>query len=52
LFYDKIRKREDGRLEMTITIPDETTLNNMARSLAQMAGAGQRYDEDIVSANQ
>ena len=39
---DCLEKREDGRLEMTITIPDETVLNNMARSLAQMASAGRK----------
>ena len=37
-----MEKGEDGTLKMTISIPDETFLDNMARSLAQMAGAGKR----------
>jgi len=39
---DCLEKGEDGGLKMTITIPDETVLNNMARSLAQMASAGRK----------
>jgi len=39
---DCLEKDEDGSLKMTISIPDETFLDNMARSLARMAGAGQR----------
>jgi hypothetical protein len=37
---DCMEKEEDGSLKMTISIPDETFLDNMARSLARMAGAG------------
>ncbi|KON27037.1 helicase [miscellaneous Crenarchaeota group archaeon SMTZ-80] len=37
---DCLKMKEDGRLEMTITIPDETALSTMARSLAKMASAG------------
>jgi len=37
---DCMEKEEDGSLKMTISIPDETFLDNMARSLAQMASAG------------
>jgi hypothetical protein len=37
-----MEKGEDGTLKMTISIPDETFLDNMARSLVQMAGAGKR----------
>ena len=37
-----LEKDEDGSLKMTISLPDETFLDNMARSLARMAGAGQR----------
>jgi superfamily II DNA or RNA helicase len=37
---DCLEKEEDGSLKMTISIPDETFLDNMARSLARMAGAG------------
>ena len=33
-------KGEDGSLKMTITLPDESVLNNMAKSLAQVLGAG------------
>jgi len=39
---DCLEKGEDGGLKMTITIPDKTVLNNMARSLAQMASAGRK----------
>jgi len=31
-------KREDGSLRMTIALPDESVLNNIARSLARIAG--------------
>jgi hypothetical protein len=31
-----LEKSEDGKLEMTISLPDETFLDNMARSLAHM----------------
>jgi hypothetical protein len=31
---------ENGRLKMTITLPDESVLNNMAKSLAQILGSG------------
>jgi hypothetical protein len=31
-----LEKGEDGRLKMTITLPDESVLNRMAKSLAQM----------------
>jgi lipid II:glycine glycyltransferase (peptidoglycan interpeptide bridge formation enzyme) len=37
---DCMEKDEDGSLKMTISIPDETFLDNMARSLARMVGAG------------
>jgi superfamily II DNA or RNA helicase len=37
---DCMEKEEDGSLKMTISIPDEAFLENMARSLAQMVGAG------------
>ena len=39
---DCMEKEEDGSLKMTISIPDETFLDNMARSLARMVGAGRR----------
>jgi SNF2 family DNA or RNA helicase len=35
-----MEKEEDGSLKMTISIPDEAFLDNMARSLARMVGAG------------
>lgn len=35
-------KDEAGRLKMTITLPDESVLNNMAKSLAQILGSGWR----------
>jgi hypothetical protein len=35
-----MEKEEDGSLKMTISIPDETFLDNMAQSLARMVGAG------------
>jgi SNF2 family DNA or RNA helicase len=37
---DCMEQGEDGTLKMTISLPDEAFLDNMARSLAQMAGAG------------
>jgi superfamily II DNA or RNA helicase len=37
---DCLEKEEDGSLKMTISIPDETFLDNMAQSLARMVGAG------------
>ena len=33
-------KEEDGSLKMTITLPDESMLENLAKSLAKMASAG------------
>jgi hypothetical protein len=36
-----LEKGEDGRLKMTITLPDESFVSNMAQSLARMAAAGQ-----------
>ncbi len=35
-----LEKAEDGSLKMTIALPDEAFLDNMARSLARMAEAG------------
>ena len=35
-----LEKDENGRLKMTITLPDESFLNNMANSLAQILGPG------------
>jgi len=37
-----LEKTDDGKLEMTISLPDEAFLDNMARSLAHMVGAGQK----------
>jgi superfamily II DNA/RNA helicase len=34
-----LEKDENGRLKMTITLPDESTLDNMAKSLAQILGS-------------
>jgi superfamily II DNA/RNA helicase len=42
-------KGEDGGLKMTITIPDETILNQMARSLAQIASVSRKYSTDNIS---
>jgi superfamily II DNA or RNA helicase len=39
---DCMEKTDDGSLKMTITLPDEAFLDNMARSLAQMVSAGGR----------
>ena len=39
---DCMEKGEDGRLQMTISIPDDAFLDNMAKSLAQMAAAGRK----------
>ena len=35
-----MEKDENGRLKMIITLPDESVLNNMANSLAQILGSG------------
>jgi hypothetical protein len=35
-----LEKDEKGHLKMTITLPDESILNNMAKSLAQILGSG------------
>jgi superfamily II DNA/RNA helicase len=34
-----MERGEDGHLKMTITLPDESVLNNMAKSLAQVLGS-------------
>jgi hypothetical protein len=39
---DCMEKTDDGPLKMTITLPDETFLDNMARSMARMAQAGRK----------
>ena len=35
-----LEKDEEGRLKMTVTLPDESVLNNLAKSLAQILGSG------------
>jgi superfamily II DNA/RNA helicase len=35
-----MERDENGGLKMTITLPDESVLNNMAKSLAQILGSG------------
>jgi len=35
-----LEKGEDGRLKMTIDLPDESVLTNMAKSLARILGTG------------
>ena len=47
-----LEKGEDGGLRMIVKIPDETILDNMARSLAQMASAGRKYSTNSISASQ
>lgn len=37
---DCMEKDDEGRLKMTIAIPDEAFLDNMAKSLAQVVSAG------------
>ena len=37
---DCMEKADDGTLKMTISLPDESFLDNMARSLAKMVSAG------------
>jgi superfamily II DNA or RNA helicase len=39
---DCMETTEDGRLKMTISLPDESFLDNMARSMARMAQAGRK----------
>jgi hypothetical protein len=36
-----MEKNDDGSLSMTIRMPDDTFVQNMARSLAQMVAGGQ-----------
>jgi hypothetical protein len=36
-----MERNEDGSLRMTISMPDETFVQHMAKSLAQMVSAGQ-----------
>lgn len=35
-----LEKGEDGKMKLTITLPDEGVLDNLARSLARIAGGG------------
>jgi hypothetical protein len=35
-----MEKDENGNLKMTITLPDESVLDNLAKSLAQVLGSG------------
>jgi superfamily II DNA or RNA helicase len=35
-----LERGEDGKLKMTISFPDESALDNLAKSLARMVGAG------------
>ncbi len=35
-----LERDENGRLKMTIALPDESVLNNLAKSLAQILGSG------------
>ena len=35
-----LEKDENGRLKMTVTLPDESVLNHMAKSLVQILGSG------------
>jgi len=37
---ESLEEGQDGKLKMTISLPDETVLDNIARSLAQMVSAG------------
>ena len=39
---DCLEKADDGTLKMTISLPDEAFLDNMARSLAQMVSVGRK----------
>jgi superfamily II DNA or RNA helicase len=39
-FSECIDKGTDGKLKMTITLPDESVLDNLAKSLAQIVNAG------------
>ena len=34
-----LEKDQDGRLKITITLQDESVLNNLAKSLAQILGS-------------
>jgi hypothetical protein len=37
-----MQETEDGQLKMTITLPDETFLNNKARSMDRVAHVGRK----------
>lgn len=49
--YHCLEKGEEGGLKLTINIPDETTLDTMARSLAHIAGIGRKNSADTISAS-
>jgi hypothetical protein len=38
-----LERGEDGRLKMTISLPDESVLDNMARSLARIIDFGWKH---------
>jgi len=39
---ENLERGEDGKLNLTISFPDESALDNLAKSLARMAGMGNR----------
>lgn len=42
---ESLERGEDGKLNLTISFPDESALGNLAKSLARMAGMGNKSTE-------
>jgi len=40
-----LERGDDGKLNLTISFPDESALDNLAKSLARMVGMGNRTSE-------
>jgi superfamily II DNA/RNA helicase len=43
-----LERGEDGRLRMTVTLPDESVLNRMAKSLAQILSSSPKQQDGVV----
>ncbi len=43
-----LARGEDGRLRMTVTLPDESVLNRMAKSLAQILSSSPKQQDGVV----
>ncbi len=43
-----LERGEDGRLRMTVTLPDKSVLNRMAISLAQILSSSPKQQDVVV----